>query len=315
MRADRTVIVIGAFLFMIGLAVAWNGYGYIELERGWSMVIAGTFGFCTGLVLVALGLVLRELEAISSSADRATLLLAKAKTNGQPETYVAPPPTPLEPEPAFEPPAVEETPQERIDAEPLLAGTEVLPATAFEQSTEEKQPAPLAWMIRTNRSETSKALKMPQAAKSDDWLYETPEAPAAAPHEEPAPVEAEAEMELEPKTKTKPEPKPEREHETTLEPGPEAEPTPEAAPEPAMDEPEPAMEVEEPTKSVETPPQPALETESEPKSAAESEIIGHYDAHGAHYTMYADGSIDAETPHGVYRFASMEELKRFIEGQ
>jgi hypothetical protein len=29
--------------------------------------------------------------------------------------------------------------------------------------------------------------------------------------------------------------------------------------------------------------------------------------------MYADGSIDAETAHGVYRFASMEELKRFIE--
>ena len=40
--------------------VAWNGYGYVQLERGWTQVISGTFAAGTGLVLVALGLILRD---------------------------------------------------------------------------------------------------------------------------------------------------------------------------------------------------------------------------------------------------------------
>ncbi len=46
-----------------------------------------------------------------------------------------------------------------------------------------------------------------------------------------------------------------------------------------------------------------------------AEVIGRYEANGTHYIMYADGSIDAETAHGAYRFSSMDELKRFIEGE
>ena len=48
----------------------------------------------------------------------------------------------------------------------------------------------------------------------------------------------------------------------------------------------------------------------EPTSA----VIGHYEADGTSYTMYADGSIDAQSDAGLYRFASMAELKAFIEG-
>jgi hypothetical protein len=54
---------------------------------------------------------------------------------------------------------------------------------------------------------------------------------------------------------------------------------------------------------------------AEEPEAPKPEVIGHYEAHGAHYTMYADGSIEAETQHGVYRFANIDELKRFIEGE
>ena len=85
----------------------------------------------------------------------------------------------------------------------------------------------------------------------------------------------------------------------------------------------------EPTPETEPAPEPdsrnrnqnmTLEAEPAPQAAASEEaalpeIIGHYEAHGAHYTMYADGSIDADTAHGVYRFASMEELKQFIARQ
>ena len=49
---------------------------------------------------------------------------------------------------------------------------------------------------------------------------------------------------------------------------------------------------------------------SQPTSA----VIGRYEADGTSYTMYADGSIDAQSDIGLYRFGSMAELKAFIEG-
>ena len=58
---------------------------------------------------------------------------------------------------------------------------------------------------------------------------------------------------------------------------------------------------------------PSINTNPNRTSDLRPAVIGSYEAHGTHYTMYADGSIDAETAHGVYRFASMDELKRFIE--
>ncbi len=85
-RADRTVIVIGVFLFILGLAVAWNGYGYVRDERGWTLVISGTVVFSTGLLLVALGLVLRELRAIAGSAGQGDVAAGQSQ-NPAPEGF------------------------------------------------------------------------------------------------------------------------------------------------------------------------------------------------------------------------------------
>ena len=50
-----------------------------------------------------------------------------------------------------------------------------------------------------------------------------------------------------------------------------------------------------------------------PAPLPEPVVVGRYNAGGAAYVMYSDGSIEAETPHGHYRFNSMSELKAFIE--
>jgi hypothetical protein len=42
-------------------------------------------------------------------------------------------------------------------------------------------------------------------------------------------------------------------------------------------------------------------------------IIGHYESDGTVYVMFADGSIEARSESGVYRFGSMAELKAFVE--
>jgi len=39
----------------LGAALVYNGYGFVQVERGWTEVIAGTTVFSTGLVLIALG--------------------------------------------------------------------------------------------------------------------------------------------------------------------------------------------------------------------------------------------------------------------
>ncbi len=325
MRADRTIIVIGGFLFVIGLVVAWNGYGYIEVERGWSMLIAGTVGFCTGLLLVALGLVLHQLAEIASSASKATLLLAKAKTGGLPEISM---PThapvardedldvqarPVQTRPVLEEPHQEQPvppksadpdwepewePQWELEqalaaeARKSAVAAEAEAPEAVEDVSESKTERPLAWTIRKDREDEPVEFEPPAESKvapaGDEWLYRTISGPLAGIHEH-SPAEAavgarELEAEAPHAQKAPHEPevlRAQQEH----------------------SEEEAHIQSENPV------------PEEAGSGAARPEVIGHYEAQGAHYTMYADGSIDAETAHGVYRFASMEELKSFIEGQ
>jgi hypothetical protein len=289
-------------------------------------------------------LILRELRTIAGSAARATLLLAKGKNGLPAETpYAPPPPSAYAPPPAYAPPLEEfEEPAAKTAAE----------APAPSEPYDPRQDSPLAWMVRANRTETSPDPRMPQAEASDAWLREPlagraeewvgqpsaeperswesiaaapepapepereqallpPHEPALSPESFPEPAledldEPAAEIVPEPELEIAPAPEPE----PRPAPEPEPEPEPHPVPEPATEIPhEPFAETVHEGATEPAAPEPAPDTPPKP------EIVGHYDAQGAHYTLYADGSIEAETPHGVYRFASMAELKRFIEGQ
>jgi hypothetical protein len=60
--------------------------------------------------------------------------------------------------------------------------------------------------------------------------------------------------------------------------------------------------------------EPQYESSEEPDLEPEPEIqvVGTYASGGNHYTMYSNGSIEAETPTGRYTFGSLDELKGFI---
>jgi hypothetical protein len=69
-----------------------------------------------------------------------------------------------------------------------------------------------------------------------------------------------------------------------------------------------------------SPPPLAAHVHEEPEAAAhqpqlESAVIGRYTAAGTSYVMFADGSIEAESPSGIFRFKSMADLKAFIENK
>lgn len=47
----------------------------------------------------------------------------------------------------------------------------------------------------------------------------------------------------------------------------------------------------------------------EPRAPA---VVGTYNSGDNRYVMFSDGSIEAETPGGTFRFKSLDELKEFI---
>lgn len=64
-------------------------------------------------------------------------------------------------------------------------------------------------------------------------------------------------------------------------------------------------------------PFPAAQPTSEPMepkaSRAERRVVGRYQANGVDYALFSDGSIEAERNGAKQRFASLSELKSFIE--
>lgn len=60
------------------------------------------------------------------------------------------------------------------------------------------------------------------------------------------------------------------------------------------------------------PPPPVVVPVSPPAIVAPS-VVGRYEAQGTSYVMFSDGSIEAETDGRSFRFASLAELKSFIE--
>jgi hypothetical protein len=54
--------------------------------------------------------------------------------------------------------------------------------------------------------------------------------------------------------------------------------------------------------------------EQETSQLAAPTIVGRYSAGGANYSIFSDGSIEAETEDGAFHFASMSEFKAFVAG-
>ena len=149
-----------------------------------------------------------------------------------------------------------------------------------------------------------------------------------APAEEPAELMSGVEG-AEP-SKPKPKPKPSRRRQSkarTWKSAPAAEPVPEPgweAEEAAAEEPETAHLAEETDEEAEAFEDPVnenragrLPTLGEIERAIETPerpptLIGRYASGGANYMIFSDGSIEAETDEGAFKFGSMGEFKKFL---
>jgi hypothetical protein len=127
-----------------------------------------------------------------------------------------------------------------------------------------------------------------------------PEAIARAPRPEPKP-ELKAERPLD----VKPEPRPDFRAEPKLEPKPKG--RQEFRPEPRLETP---MGRDRVDPGANQGPRDSVTPPSEPRPIA---ILKSGVIDGMAYTLYTDGSIEAELPQGTMRFASIDELRAHLE--
>jgi hypothetical protein len=296
-----------------GLLAAILGWDIVLVERGWTMVIAGSVSAASGALLLGIT------AAVSKLADIKTELMhLHAGLN--------------EPEPASSPSG-----GALADLAGGLFGGAAF-GTAAKPETEERQPTlPLFNEVGIPGKD---AEAPPSSNRFDDARTEpgVPPEPEAAPVPEPSVVaESPPDEEFQEgkvpdfllaDSYREPVRAPPRIFASDEPLGP-----PDHDSGPALEHPSEIF-ADEPVANfgsgadrgavTETGPEPETEPkpETEPAAAADeaapgeqrpaSTIIGTYNSGDNKYVMFSDGSIEAETPQGVFHFNSLDELKEFI---
>jgi hypothetical protein len=311
-----------------GLTAVVQGYEIVLLERGWTLVISGSVFASGGALLLGLATAVGRLGKIQRE-----LVTARDKA--------------AEVEHAL-PSAPELDPLTAASSGLLAGGAAGRPPEASHTPDADEPKLPL-FMRRDQHEEPPQADAAPGAIEAPPEPADLPGAPARNDNQGPRlklprylfgrrdpepdePDEQDADRDLPEPTRVSDEPQFRPSAETRdFDRGSDdrdrmgADREPDLARNPVF----PAADADEPR--IEDAPArtfpPVREPEAEPQSAAEQEIpppspadpgaepptiIGSYNSGDNRYVMFSDGSIEADTPDGVFRFASLDELKEFI---
>jgi len=288
------LLIVGIFAVLAGLLAILFGYTVREFSVGSTLIISGTIGVCTGMLLVGLHLLLLELKGI---ARRLAAGIAASEVRVRPVLPGLTMPGAPAPEPALAQPA-------KIEPAPPPPPPAAAPPPWQSEAAARERP-------RVEAPEAPTPPAAPEAPRRRNLLFastsrkerERAEAKATEgpppPHEEPA---APAAADVPPASFEDAWPKPERMRPpeppvTSRRPPPrspstfaEAAPTPPPAPEPPRA------------------PEPAAAAEQAPVTVLKSGVVD-----GMAYSLYSDGSIEAQMPEGMMRFASIDELRAHLD--
>jgi len=295
-----------AFAMIVGgLFAAFFGWDIVLVERGWTMVIAGSITAASGTLLLGIAAVVSKLVKIEKRLSQlqgrsnGEALLGRVKALKEP-SLAALSGGVVAGQAAAEADEEREHADDKQATLPLFegedrletAGGDVKPA-AWPEEPQVPEPV-VPFPPRTVspqvplRDEDEPDMKVP------DFLLAGRERDE---DEEPRVVDGadlyhrESDVgESEPATHDR------DERDETQEPAAEA--VPELEPE-AEREPEIEENVEE-------------EREAAPDASQPPVVVGTYNSGDNKYVMFSDGSIEAQTPSGVFRFQSLDELKAFI---
>ena len=289
------LLVVGVGLVVAGLAAIGLGIPYKEFSVGGALITTGVTGACTGVIVLALAAILRELQVIARRLEPGAAG-ARLEAPSAPATS----PRNAPDDPVFPPPR-----------EPKVAAT-----------------LPLAPPVS------------PSASAPPPWHDEIGQRGAPGETLPPVPGGAPPEGEATPKRRnllfSSSRKERERAQGRTAEPltpdllSPELRPGPAAAAEPAPATFDDAWPKAERPRSVDVAPRrtPRPSTFGETQSAGAAPSSGHPPppqeqppvtvlksgvVDGMAYSLYSDGSIEAQMPEGMMRFASIDELRSHLE--
>jgi hypothetical protein len=288
------LLAVGLLLIAVGGYFVYTGSNIIEIERGWSAVIAGTTLLSAGIVTLALAAVVKSLDDLKQALAGGEIGVAKSAAPPLPSALVA------EGRPNFDPmptaaKAVGVPVAEAPGETPVEAAPDVIPSPLGKERprlTPRFGPPP----IQPPPSPAIAGLRRRLAEDLDLGLSDFDPPPIAPTHEPitPGPTSALSPPPLD------------------FDPYADAHRPHEAA----MDD-----ELEHDAFETEHGPPPLDETEAplapEPDFAAspKPKAIGRYEADGTVYVMFADGSIEAQSADGTRYFKSMADLKAAFQSQ
>jgi hypothetical protein len=294
-------VVAGIGLVVAGLLAIGYGVQYKEFSVGSTLILSGVVGACAGMILIGLWMAVRELKAVAQRLGGALSAHPYPESHLQPAVPAAAPRVPAAPadsgflftrdQVAIESPGGE-------PAAPAGSGPPPWREEAASRTRSEAPPvAPADAALKrrnllfssTSRKERERAQARTSEALTPDLLTPElrPNPPAAPPALEPG--------EPQPATFAAAWPRADRPRPAEL---PRRSSRPLSTPSGGEDTPASAPERHPPTPHEEQPPVTVLKS-------------GVVD--GMAYSLYSDGSIEAQMPEGMMRFASIDELRSHLD--
>jgi hypothetical protein len=285
------LLIAGIFAVAAGLLTILYGIAIKEFSLGSTLILGGTIGVCSGMLLVGLYVVVLELKGI---ARRLAGAMAPSEVRVRPVLPGIATAGMSAPEPA-----------EDAKVGPALPPTAAAPpwqdeVAARERARAEAPPVPDAppaapeaprrrnlLFASTSRKERERA--QAKAAEGLPLEQHGPPLPAAPEPDEPPPASFDDAW-----------PKPERMR-PPLEAAPLRRPPPPRTP-PTIAEPT------APAAPAQPEPPPAPPAEQPAVTVLKSGVVD-----GMAYSLYSDGSIEAQMPEGMMRFASIDELRSHLD--
>jgi hypothetical protein len=266
------LLIAGIAVLAAGLLAVAFGVPVKEFSFGNTLILAGAVAACTGLIMLGLAVVVRELQNIARRLGPATSAEA-ARVKSEPQLPVA------ANQPAPETAASAAPWQEEVAARDRGRGDGAPEATPPEPAAATKARRNLLFSS-SSRRERERAAQTPDPAAADSLSPQVtppvappaPKEPAPASFEDAWPQSDRARSDALRRTRT---------------PSTFAEPTT-----PAPERLAPSVRSEEPA----------------PVTVLKSGVVD-----GMAYSLYSDGSIEAQMPEGMMRFASIDELRSHLD--
>ena len=261
------LLIAGIGVILAGLVAVGFGIPVKEFGFGNTLILTGTIGACTGLIMISLAMVIREIRNFTPAAA------------------------------------------EQASAMPQLP-RRALPAAGEEEAEADEAPAPRPLFSRDQPAAERAGTAPPWQDGAPQDAAAAEEAPAAAPPEEPK------RRNLLFSSSRR-----ERAERAAAEAA-----TPEAASPASFAEAWPAVErsrpelPRRPARAPEAAPEPPLiperyvpRREAPAAPASDVTVLKSGVVDGMAYSLYSDGSIEAQMPEGMMRFASIDELREHLD--